>query len=141
MNAEEACKKLIISIIDAVYLEPLWEPKFEYKGKTLRQFLDLLIDEFHATLEEQAAVKALIEQAWDPNEHIVKLFPRLRKQLTILGEMKNVIPYPEEDFAEALYMVVQKTKQFPKACTKWKKKNSCRLCHRGPSKSILQGPI
>ena len=113
------------------------ETNIRIQRKILRNFLDLLTNDFQATTEEQTAVKALIEQAWDPNEHIVKLFPRLRKQLTILGEMKNVIPYPEEDFAEALYMVVQKTKQFPKACTKWKKKNSCRLCHRGPSKSVL----
>ena len=62
------------------------------KGKTLRDFLDLLIDEFQSTPEERAAVKALIEQAWDPNKHIVKLISRLKKQLTILGEMKNVVP-------------------------------------------------
>ena len=37
--------------------------------------------------------------------------------------MKNAIPYPEEDFVEALYMAVQKTKQFSKACSKWKKKD------------------
>ena len=84
--------------------------KIQIQRKTLRDFLDLLIDDFQATPEERAAVKALIEQAWDPNEHIVKLFLRLKKQLTILGEMKYVIPYPEEDFIEALYMAVQKTK-------------------------------
>ena len=121
-NTEEACKKLIISVIDSVYLEPLWEPSFKYKGKTLRDFLDLLIDDFQAIPVEQSVVKALIEHAWDPNKHIVKLFFRLKKHLTILGEMKNVTPYPEEDFAEALYMAVQKTKQFAKVCTKWKKK-------------------
>ena len=37
--------------------------------------------------------------------------------------MKDAIPYPEEDFVEALYMAVQKTKQFQKACLKWKKKD------------------
>ena len=72
------------------------------REKNLHNFLDLLINDFQATPEERAAVKALIEQAWDPNELIVKLFSRLKKQLTILGEMKNVIPYPEEDFVEAL---------------------------------------
>ena len=122
MNTEEAYKKINISVIDAVYLKPLWEPRFEYKWKSLHDFLDLLIDEFQATPEEQAAVKALIEQAWGPNNHIVKLFSRIKKKLTILAEMKNVIPYLEEDFVEALYMVVQKTKQFQKACTKWKRK-------------------
>ena len=84
--------------------------------------MDLLTNDFQATPEERAAVKALIEQTWDPNEHIVKLFLQLKKQLTILGEMKNVAPYPEEDFVEALYMAVQKTKKFAKVCTKWKKK-------------------
>ena len=33
MNAEEACNKLIILVINAVYLEPLWEPRFETKEK------------------------------------------------------------------------------------------------------------
>ena len=28
----------------------------------------------------------------------------------------------DEEFVEALYMVVQKTKQFTKACAKWKRK-------------------
>ena len=77
--------------------------------------MDLLIDEFQATPEEQAAVKALIEQAWDPNDHIIKLYSRIKKQLTILAEMKNVVPYPEEGFVEALYMAVQKMRQFQKA--------------------------
>ena len=36
--------------------------------------------------------------------------------------MKDAIQYPEKNFVEALYMAVQKTKQFPKACSKWKKK-------------------
>ena len=77
--------------------------------------MDLLIDDFKATSGEQAVVKALIEQAWDPNQHIIKLFLKLKKQLIILGEVKNVIPYPEENFVESLYMAVQKTKQFAKA--------------------------
>ena len=38
MNAEEECKKLIILVIDAVYLEPLSEPKFKYKVKSLCDF-------------------------------------------------------------------------------------------------------
>ena len=66
-NAEEVCKKFIISKVDEVYLKALWEPRIQYKGKTLQQFLDVLIDDFQATLEEQAAVRALIEAAWDPN--------------------------------------------------------------------------
>ena len=49
VNVEKIGKKFIISIVNAVYLEPLWEPRFEYKGKSLRQFLDLLINEFQAT--------------------------------------------------------------------------------------------
>ena len=36
--------------------------------------------------------------------------------------MKNAIPYLDEDFIEALYMAVHKSKQFTKACAKWKRK-------------------
>mmetsp|Transcript_24127 Transcript_24127/g.27593 ORF Transcript_24127/g.27593 Transcript_24127/m.27593 type:complete len:179 (-) Transcript_24127:381-917(-) len=84
--------------------------------------MDLLIDDFQATPEERAVVKKLIEANWDPNQHIIKLFANLKEYLTTLGEMKNAILYPEEDFIEALYMVVKKTKQFTKACEKWKRK-------------------
>ena len=122
-HANEACKNLVIKIVDKVYLEKLYNERFGYKGKTLRDFMDHLIDKYQATPEERAAVKALIDQPWDTNEHIVNLFSRLKKQLTILAEMKNSVPYPQEDFVEALYMAVQKTKQFSKACTKWKKKD------------------
>ena len=33
-----------------------------------------------------------------------------------------MVPYTDEEFIEALYMAVQKTKQFTKACAKWKRK-------------------
>ena len=78
----------------------------------------MLIDESQTTPEEQVVVKALIDEVWNPNQHITKLFLKLKKQLTILGETKNTIPYPEEDFVEALYMAVQTTKQFAKVCLK-----------------------
>ena len=122
-HANEACKNLVIKIVDKVYLEKLYNERFGYKGKTLCDFMDHLIDKYQATPEERAAVKALIDQPWDTNEHIINLFSRLKKQLTILAEMKNSVPYLQEDFVEALYMAVQKTKQFSKACTKWKKKD------------------
>ena len=51
-------------------------------------------------------MKVLIKQPWDPNEQIVTLISRLKKQLTILAEMKDTVPYPEENFVEALYMAV-----------------------------------
>ena len=120
MLKKHARSSLYQSIVNKVYLELLWEPRFQYKGNTLRQFLDLLTDNFQATQEERAAVKALIEETWDPNQHIIKLFSKLKKHLTTLGETTNAIPYPDENFIEALYMAVQKTKQFTKVCEKWK---------------------
>ena len=65
-----------------------------------------------------------MDALWDPNQHTIKLFANLKEHLTTLGEMRNAIPYPEEDFIEALYMAVKKTKQFTKACEKWKRKPS-----------------
>ena len=107
-NAEEACKNLVIKIVDKVYWEKLWNEQFGFKEKSLRDLMDYLIEKYQATPEKRAAVKALIEQPWDPNKHIINLFSRIKKQFTILAEMKNAIPYPEEDFVEALYMAVQK---------------------------------
>ena len=115
-------KIFILTRVDEIYLDALCSPKFRFKRKTLRQFMDLLIDDFQATPEERVTVRKLIEAPWDPNQHIIKLFVNLKKHLTTLGEMKNVIPYPDEDFIEALYMVVKKTKQFTKVCEKWKRK-------------------
>ena len=80
--------------------------------------MDILIDDYQATLEDQAAVKKLIEAAWDPNQHIVTLFDNIKTHLTTLAEMKNTIPYPEEGFIKATNMAIQGSKQFTKACEK-----------------------
>ena len=60
-HANEACMNLIITILDKVYLEELWNKRFGFKGKTLRDFMDLLIDNYPATPEEREAVKALLD--------------------------------------------------------------------------------
>ena len=73
-HTNEACENLIITILDRVYLEQLWNKRFGFKGKTLREFMDLLVKTYQATPEERAAVKALIDQPWDPNKHIINLF-------------------------------------------------------------------
>ena len=52
--AEEVLKEFILSRVDEVYLEALYEPRIRYKGKTLRQFMDVLIVDFQATPEERA---------------------------------------------------------------------------------------
>ena len=59
------------------------------------------------------------------HRHIVRLFANIKKHLTILAEMKNAIPYPAQDFIEAVYMAVRGTKQFTNACEKWKRKPVC----------------
>ena len=45
-NAEESLKLFILSRMDEVYFDDLKEPIFEYKGVTLCDFMDLLIDDF-----------------------------------------------------------------------------------------------
>ena len=121
-NTEEALKKFIISRFDEVYFDDLKDTRFGYKGVTTRDLIDLLIADFPATPEERSAVKKLIEADWDPNQHIVKLYSYLKENLTTLAKMRGIVPYTNEEFVEALYMAVQKTKQFTKACAKWKRK-------------------
>ena len=75
-SAEEALKKFILSRVEDVYLEALHQPRIRYKGKTLRQFMDVLIIDFQATPEERAEVRKLISTAWDPNQHIITLFAK-----------------------------------------------------------------
>ena len=48
-------------------MRELHTARIRYKGVTLRQFVDLLIDNYKATPEERADVKKLIEAPWDPN--------------------------------------------------------------------------
>jgi len=50
------------------------------------------------------------------------MFDTLKTNLETLADMKNVVPYPPADYIEAAYMAIQKTKQFAKACTNWKRK-------------------
>ena len=54
-NANEACKNLIIQTVDKVYLGKLLSKHFRYKGKTIRDFLDLLIEKIkqHQRKEQQ----------------------------------------------------------------------------------------
>ena len=52
--------------------------------------------------------KDLIDAPWDPNQHIIKLFANTKKHLTTWEEMKNAIPYLDEDFIDALYLTVKK---------------------------------
>ena len=120
-NVEEAMKKFIISNFDEVYFDDLKDTRFGYKGVTTRDLLDLLIADYPATPEERAAVRKLIEAAWDPNQHIVKLFAYLKEHLTTLAKMKGIATYTDEEFIEAVYMAIVKTKQFSKACVKWKR--------------------
>ena len=50
--------------------------------------MDVLIDDFQATPEEQAVVRDLIEAPWDPNQHIIKLFVNIKKHLETLEEWR-----------------------------------------------------
>ena len=84
--------------------------------------MDVLISDFQATPEERAEVRKLIDTAWDPNQHIVTLFASTKKNLTTLAEMKNAVHYPSQYFVDVVYMAVRGTKQFTKACEKWKRK-------------------
>ena len=81
--------------------------KIRYKGVTLQQFMDLLIDTYKATLKERTNVKKLIEAPWDPNQHIKTLHNSLKTNLETLANLKNNVPYPLEDFIEAGYMVIR----------------------------------
>jgi len=120
--AQEALKEFILSRLDEVYMRELYTARIGYKGVELREFIDLLIDNYEATPEDRADVKKLIEAPWDPNQHIVLMFDTLKTNLETLADMKNVVPYPPADYIEAAYMAIQKTKQFAKACTNWKRK-------------------
>ena len=137
-NAEESLKNLVISRVNEVYLDELKELRFQYKGKILQDFLDLLINDFQATPEELAAVKKLIKADWNPNQHIIKLFKNLKEHLTTLGEMKNANPYSDEDFIEALYMAVHKSKQSTKACAKWKRKPFVKRSAKAQARSYFK---
>ena len=85
-------------------MKSLHQPKIRYKGVTLQQFIDLLINNYQATLEKQADAKKLIKVQCDPNQHIEILFDRLRTHLQTLAEMKNTIPYPPEKSLEIGYI-------------------------------------
>ena len=122
-TTNEAYKNLIIQIVDKVYLSSFYNKRFGNKGKTIREFLDLLIEKNQTTPEESAAVKVQVDQPWDINEYIITFFDRLKKQLTILAKMKNTVPYPERDFVEALYMALQKKRSnFPKLVQKGRRR-------------------
>ena len=101
--------------------------------------MDLLINNYQVTPEERAAVKKMIQDDWDPNQHIIKLFSNLKEHLTTLGEMKNAITYPDEDFTKAVYMAVKKMKQFTKTCEKWKQKPFAKRSTAAQARAYFKG--
>ena len=66
-------------------MKSLYTSKIRYKGVTLRYFMDLLINTYQATPEEQANVKKCIETQWDPNHHIETLYESLKTNLETFG--------------------------------------------------------
>ena len=84
-------KEFILSRVDEVYMRELYTARIGYKGVTLREFVDLLVDNYEATPEDRADVKKLIEAPWDPNQHIVLMFDTLKTNLETLADMKNVV--------------------------------------------------
>lgn len=75
-----------------------------------------IINDYQVTLEEQTEIRKLIKAAWDQNQHMITLFANIKTHLTILVEMKNAIPYPEEAFIKAVYLEIRRSKQFTKVC-------------------------
>ena len=53
--------------------------------------------------------------------------------------MENANPYPDEDFVKALYMAVQKTKQFTKVCEKWKQKPAGERATEAQARTYFKG--
>ena len=52
------------------------------------------------------------------------MFDDIKTHLQTLTEMKDDVPYPEENFIKAVYMAVRGLKQFTKACETWKWKSA-----------------
>ena len=120
--AQEILKEFILSRIEEVYIKLVYQPKVWYKGIILWQFMDLLINNYQATLEEWADVKRPIKAPWDPNQHIKALFDRLGAHLQTLVEIKKAVPYSLKKFLESRCMAICQSKQFKKACEIWKRK-------------------
>ena len=107
--------------MDPVYLKPLRTNKREgFKGKTLKQFLTHLKDSYEATPEERDTIQKELSEPWDTSQHIKYMFERVSEGLETIANMDNN-NHTAAQFIEAVYMVVKKTKQFTKACERWKR--------------------
>ena len=75
-------------------MNSLHQSKIRYKGVTLQQFMDLLIDNYQITPEEQTDVKKFIKAPWDPNQHIEALYDSQKTNLESLekSEKRCTIP-------------------------------------------------
>ena len=87
----------------------LYQSKIRYKGVTMSQFMDLLIDTYQVTLEREADRTKIIEAPWDPNQHIKILYKSLKTNLETPTNMKNDISYLSENFIKAGYIVIRQS--------------------------------
>ena len=120
-EAQEALKDFIIKVFDEIYLRRLKHSRLGYKNVTLLQFMNLLRDDFQSQPEERDKIKKALQENSNTAKHIEHLFDQIKDLLETLADMNGNNNYMDDEFIEATYMAVKRTREFNKDCEKWKR--------------------
>ena len=118
--AQEALKAFILELVPEYKLTRLKKKCLVYTNVTLKQFMDLLCDDFPASPEERTNIKLALQEKWNPAEDIAIMFNRNKELLESLADMQGNNTYTDEDLIEYTYMDIKNTGEFNTDCEKWK---------------------
>jgi hypothetical protein len=90
-NVKEACKRLLISRFEPVYLQELADPITKFKGVSIRTMIAFLNRKYPAEPEEVASLETELREPWDANNHIENLFQSIKEGCETLIRMNVTV--------------------------------------------------
>ena len=110
-QASQKCmKKIILKVVPEVYFMQIKHNVVGYKKVTLLQFIQLMEDDFPATPEEQAKIKAALMKKWNPAEHIIHMLECNKKLLEKYNDMLGNAAYTPDKYIQKTYMAIKNTR-------------------------------
>lgn len=115
-----AIKAFMVEVLPAATLCDIKDRVTKFKNVVLEDMLDHVRNEHPAEPEDRNAVKARLAEKWDMAIEIKVMMDEKTELHELLADMKNQATYAPSEWIDTMYMAVQGTEQFIKACEDWK---------------------
>ena len=119
-NVKEACKRFLVSRFEPVYFQELADPVTDFKQVSVRDMLRHLTTRYPPTPDETQLQEAILQEDWDPNNHIENLFQSVREGVeTLLAMGAITVVDLDKTYIKYVYYAIRGSGQFDAACIKW----------------------